>query len=59
MTKSKIPALSQKVLAVWLRMTERLELFPGLVFGHTLSQPHGIYEFFFENNKFAIEDTPT
>ena len=31
MTMSKIPALSQKVLAVWLRMTERLELFPGLM----------------------------
>ena len=30
MTMSKIPALSQKVLAVWLKMTERLELFPGL-----------------------------
>ena len=30
MTMSKIPALSQKVLAEWLRMTERLELFPGL-----------------------------
>ena len=30
MTMSKIPALSQKVLAEWLRMPERQELFPGL-----------------------------
>ena len=30
MTMSKIPALSQKVLAEWLRLPERQELFPGL-----------------------------
>ena len=33
MTMSKFPALSQKVLAEWLRMPERQELFPGLVLG--------------------------
>ena len=33
MTMSKIPALSQKVLAEWLRMPERQELFPGLNLG--------------------------
>ena len=31
MTMSKISASSQKVLAEWLRMPERQELFPGLV----------------------------
>ena len=30
MTMSKIPALLQKVLAQWLRLPEKQELFPGL-----------------------------
>ena len=36
MTMSKIPALSQKVLAEWLRMPERQELFPGLPQGASI-----------------------
>ena len=44
MTMSKIPALSQKVLAEWLRMPERQELFPGLPLCSLVNENAGIFD---------------